>query len=35
MQEIERQVRQKARAMTRCEVITKAIANRLNWVQAA
>ena len=35
MQEIERQVRREARAMTRREVITKAIAKRLSWVQAA
>lgn len=35
MQEIERQVRREARAMTRREVITKAIARRLSWVQAA
>jgi transposase len=35
MQDIERQVRREARAMTRREVITKAIAKRLSWVQAA
>jgi transposase len=35
MQKIERQVRREARAMTRREVITKAIAKRLSWVQAA
>src|ERR1700752_1164780 len=35
MQEIERQVRREARAMTRREVITKAIAKRLSWIQAA
>jgi transposase len=35
MQEIERQVQREARAMTRREVITKAIAKRLSWVQAA
>ena len=35
MQNIERQVWQEARAMTRREVITKAIARQLNWVQAA
>src|SRR5499427_5969523 len=35
MQEIERQVRREARAMTRREVITKAIAKRLSWVQVA
>src|SRR5947209_10166391 len=35
MQEIERQVRREARAMTRREIITKAIAKRLSWIQAA
>jgi transposase len=35
MQEIERQVQREARAMTRREVITKAIAKRLSWIQAA
>src|SRR5246500_1090415 len=35
MQEIERQVWREARAMTRREVITKAIARQLSWVQAA
>src|SRR5215472_5114621 len=35
MQEIERQVQREARAMTRREVITKAIAKRLSWVEAA
>src|SRR5215471_3351252 len=35
MQEIERQVWREARAMTRREVLTKAIAKRLSWVQAA
>jgi len=35
MQDIERQVRREAQAMTRREVITKAIAKRLSWVQAA
>jgi transposase len=35
MQKIERQVRREARAMTRREVITKAIAKRLSWLQAA
>src|SRR5947199_1902484 len=35
MQEIERKVRREARAMTRREIITKAIAKRLSWIQAA
>src|SRR5690242_15051309 len=35
MQNIERRVWREARAMTRREVITKAIAKRLSWVQAA
>jgi transposase len=35
MQEIERQVGREARAMTRREIITKAIAKRLSWIQAA
>jgi transposase len=35
MQNYERQVRREARAMTRREVITKAIAKRLSWIQAA
>src|SRR5947209_3131540 len=35
MQEIERQVRREARAMTRREVITQAIVKQLSWVQAA
>jgi transposase len=35
MQDIERQVRREARAMTRREVITKAIAREFSWVQAA
>src|SRR6201981_55341 len=35
MQAIERRVWREARAMTRREVITKAIAKRLSWVQAA
>src|SRR5215470_12264256 len=35
MQEIEQQVRREARAMTRREIITKAIAKRLSWIQAA
>ena len=35
MQNIERQVWREARAMTRREVITKAIAKQLSWVQAA
>src|ERR1700730_6519922 len=35
MQNIERRVRREARAMTRREVITKAIAKQLSWVQAA
>jgi transposase len=35
MEKIERQVRREVRAMTRREVITKAIAKRLSWVQAA
>jgi transposase len=35
MENIERRVRREARAMTRREVITKAIARQLNWVQAA
>jgi hypothetical protein len=34
MQEIERQVRREARAMTRREVITKLIAKQLSWVHA-
>jgi transposase len=35
MQNIERQVWREARAMTRREVITKAIAKQLTWVQAS
>src|SRR5215472_11002176 len=35
MQEIEQQVRREGRAMTRREIITKAIAKRLSWIQAA
>lgn len=35
MQNIERQVWREARAMTRREVITKAIAKQLSWVQAS
>ena len=35
MQDIERWVRREARAMTRREVITKAIVKQLSWVQAA
>ena len=35
MQNIERQVWREAQAMTRREVITKAIARQLSWVQAA
>lgn len=35
MENIERRVRREARAMTRREVITKAIARQLSWVQAA
>src|SRR3984893_19166629 len=35
MQNVERQDRREARAMTRREVITKAIAKQLSWVQAA
>ncbi len=35
MEKIERRVQREARAMTRREVITKAIAGELNWVQAA
>src|ERR1700741_124660 len=35
MQTIERQVGREAQAMTRREVITKAIARQLSWVQAA
>src|SRR5436305_7511023 len=35
MQEIERQVRREAGALTRREIITKAIAKRLSWSQAA
>jgi transposase len=35
MQDIERQVWREARAMTRREVITKAITRQLSWVQAA
>jgi hypothetical protein len=34
MHEIERQVWREARAMTRREVITKAITKQLSWVQA-
>jgi hypothetical protein len=35
MQDIERQVSREARAMTRREVLTKAITRQLSWVQAA
>jgi hypothetical protein len=35
MQNIERQVWREARAMTRREVITKAIAKQLTWIQAS
>jgi transposase len=35
MEEIERRIRREARAMTRREVITKAIARQLTWLQAA
>jgi transposase len=35
MENIERRVRREARAMTRREVITKAIAKQLTWIQAA
>jgi transposase len=35
MENIERRVRREARAMTRREVLTKAIARQLSWVQAA
>jgi len=35
MDNIERRVRREARAMTRREVITKAIARQLTWIQAA
>ena len=35
MEKIERRVWREARAMTRREVITKAIARQLSWVQAA
>ncbi len=35
MENIERRVRREVRAMTRREVITKAIAGQLSWVQAA
>jgi len=35
MESIERRIRREARAMTRREVITKAIARQLSWVQAA
>ena len=35
MENIERRVRREARAMTRREVITKAIAKQLTWLQAA
>src|SRR5215472_8603778 len=35
MEKIERRVWREARAMTRREVITKAIAKQLSWVQAA
>ena len=34
MEKIERRVRREVRAMTRREVITKAIAKQLTWVQA-
>jgi hypothetical protein len=34
MQEIERQVRREARAMTRREIITKAIAKRLRLLES-
>jgi hypothetical protein len=35
MRTVERQVWREARAMTRREVITKAIARQLSWVQAS
>src|SRR5215469_18002481 len=35
MENIERRVRREVRAMTRREVITKAIARQLTWAQAA
>jgi len=35
MDEIERQMWREARAMTRREVITKALTKQLNWVQAS
>jgi len=35
MENVERRVRREARAMTRREVLTKAIARQLSWVQAA
>jgi hypothetical protein len=35
MQNIERRVWREARVMTRREVITKAIAKQLSWVQAS
>jgi hypothetical protein len=35
MENIERRVRREARAMTRREVIIKAIAGQLSWIQAA
>jgi len=35
MREIERQVAREARAMTRNEVIVRAIAGKLTWIQAA
>ena len=35
MEKIERQVWQEARAMTRREVITKAIAQQLTWIKAS
>jgi hypothetical protein len=35
MQDLERRVGREARAMTRREVITKAITKQLSWVQAS
>ena len=35
MENIERRVRREVRAMTRQEVITKAIARQITWLQAA
>lgn len=35
METIDRQVRRKAKAMTRNEVMVRAIAGKLSWIQAA